>query len=89
MELMTTLNTDLLTWGKDSHEFTALASCLPAPSRKWNDSTDVGYTMVSAATGREEEVLLFAAHANDEGEIESFEYHPRHRNDFILTVFND
>lgn len=90
MELtMTYLATDRLVWVAGDKEFAACASDLPAASRKWDDSIDVGYTLVSSATGKEEEVLLFAVHSNDEGEIESWEYHPRNRNDFVLTVYND
>jgi hypothetical protein len=85
-----------LTWDKRTQTFSVEASTIGQPERVYDDAADVGYTLVSQATGRE---IVFAqsdTYRDQEGEVLSWRYEPlpeqcksQTEANISLVVFND
>ena len=87
----TQVSTAQFTWVKSERLLVAEASDLSDMSRVWDDACDVGYTIVSAHTGR---TVVYAVHSDkrDAGDLLYQDLRPVHQADQDLPtvrIFND
>jgi hypothetical protein len=88
----TIIGTHLLTWYPSDKLFSAEDSDLPRPSRVYDDACDLGYTVVSARTGRAVVVVFESVTRDAQGDVLYWDARPVVRSErelFTLRIFND